>query len=102
MNEKIKEIIHETLKDYTIDKIILFGSRARGDNNEDSDYDVLVSLKENLSRDDRNKLTHKILLNLAKIYVPADVIIRSCDYVEMAKYEIGNVIHYAMEEGFVL
>jgi predicted nucleotidyltransferase len=35
MNGRIKEILQEILKEYTIDKIILFGSRARGDNNAD-------------------------------------------------------------------
>ena len=30
----------------TLDRVVLFGSRARGDANEDSDYDVAVFLKE--------------------------------------------------------
>ena len=29
----------------TLDRVVLFGSRARGDANEDSDYDVAVFLK---------------------------------------------------------
>jgi predicted nucleotidyltransferase len=30
----------------TLDRVVLFGSRARGDASEDSDYDVAVFLKE--------------------------------------------------------
>lgn len=29
-----------------LDRLVLFGSRARGDNDPDSDYDVLVVLKD--------------------------------------------------------
>ena len=41
----INEIIIEKVNP---DKIILFGSRARGDNKLDSDYDILI-LKDNIS-----------------------------------------------------
>ena len=41
----ISEIIIEKVNP---DKIILFGSRARGDNKFDSDYDILI-LKDNIS-----------------------------------------------------
>jgi predicted nucleotidyltransferase len=37
--EKIKNIIVETVHP---DKIILFGSRAKGTNREDSDYDIFI------------------------------------------------------------
>ena len=37
----IKQRLHEVLGD-RIQKIILFGSRSRGDAEEDSDYDVLL------------------------------------------------------------
>jgi len=37
--EKIRDVIVETVHP---DKIILFGSRARGTNREDSDYDVFI------------------------------------------------------------
>lgn len=34
--------IAESAKDHDIEKLILFGSRARGDHNERSDYDIAV------------------------------------------------------------
>ena len=36
----------ETMYGDNIDRIVLFGSRARGDARDDSDYDVAVFLKE--------------------------------------------------------
>jgi len=102
MNDKIKEIIESALKDYAIEKIILFGSRARGVYSEDSDYDILISVKENLTYLKRRELTHKLLEKLADAYIAADVIIRSSEYVEIAQNEIGNVINYAIKEGVTL
>ena len=99
MNGKIKEIIQESLKGYTIDKIILFGSRARGDNEEDSDYDVLVILKEDLEREKLNNLASLIRKSLAELLIPIDILVRSARYVDYMKNKIGNVISYATEEG---
>ena len=38
--------IAESAKDYDIEKLILFGSRARGDHNEKSDYDIAIFSSE--------------------------------------------------------
>jgi len=48
--KKIKGIILNVAKEMNIeiDKIILFGSRARGDYREESDYDILIVTKEKL------------------------------------------------------
>jgi len=99
MNDKIKEIITEALKDYNIEKIILFGSRARGDYYEDSDYDILVILNDELERDKINELSSAIRKNIAELLIPVDILIRSNSYVEYMKNKIGNVIKYATEEG---
>lgn len=36
------EQIIETAKKYDIEKLILFGSRARGDHHDKSDYDIAI------------------------------------------------------------
>ena len=38
----LKDICIEIAKKYNIDSIGLFGSRARGDFNEQSDYDIFI------------------------------------------------------------
>ncbi len=38
----------------TLDRVVLFGSRARGDAREDSDYDVAVFLEGHAGTDGRN------------------------------------------------
>lgn len=52
-------------------KIILFGSRARGDSNPRSDYDILIVAPSTLPRWRR---TPKIYKELMGIRVPIDVI----------------------------
>lgn len=37
-----KELIKNIAKKYNIDSVGIFGSRARGDNRDDSDYDIFV------------------------------------------------------------
>lgn len=49
--EQIREYLtvnkHRLLKKYNLQKIGIFGSRARGDNHELSDVDIVVEFKEN-------------------------------------------------------
>lgn len=42
MNLKHKELIEQISKKYKVDSVGIFGSRARGDFSEDSDYDIFV------------------------------------------------------------
>ena len=79
MSADIKIILSE-LKDHLIKNygdsvkdVVLFGSRARGDSNKFSDYDVLIILRKDYSGKDENKildlcydidLKHDILLDV--------------------------------------
>lgn len=99
MNDKIKEIILTALEGYTIEKIILFGSRARGEYNDDSDYDIYVVMQNDLSRVTRIQLTDKILEQLAESGIWADVIIRSKREVEIYKDQIGAITGDVLREG---
>ena len=63
-------------------KIVLFGSRARGDGDDDSDYDLLVVKDEIKSR---NEETHQISVALMALPIFADVLVRSAE--EDRKYQ---------------
>lgn len=41
--ERVEKGIAKLAEEYDIDKVILFGSRARGDNRERSDIDIAIS-----------------------------------------------------------
>jgi len=94
----IKEVILEAVRknNVKIDKIILFGSRARGDYREDSDYDILVITKEKLDWRIRKKVWLDII---RKIPFRIDLIIIDREtFEERAKY-VGNVLYEAKIEG---
>lgn len=53
--EEIKKITAQVIKNYQPEKIILFGSAARGDLNKDSDVDMLIIKETSEPRIDRIK-----------------------------------------------
>ena len=99
--DEIKESILNTLKEINIPikKIILFGSRARGDYSEFSDYDFLIITEETLSIKEKMKISAIISRALAKLHIAADIIINSEEEVELKKNKIGYVTRYAIKEG---
>ena len=104
MKETIKKAVCEVLaeKGVSVSSIILFGSRARGDADELSDWDLLVVTKEELSREDRRDLSHLLRKKLADMLIPSDVIIRSEREVEARKKVPGSIVRNALKEGIIL
>ncbi len=101
---KIKEIILNAAENHgiEIDRIILFGSRAKGDYKEESDWDILVVTKEKIEKDMFWKFYSEIKRKLAKIKIYGDLIILSKKYYENYKEDVGNISYYATVEGKVL
>ncbi|MCF8363798.1 MAG: nucleotidyltransferase domain-containing protein [Prolixibacteraceae bacterium] len=83
-------------------KVLLFGSRARIDNNLDSDYDFLVITKEKV--DIRKKRTLKSLIRkeLAKYKIPADILIQSEKEINIKKNITGHILKQVLQEGVAL
>jgi len=95
--ETIKKVIEE--KDIAVLKILLFGSRARGDFNVDSDWDFFVVIGDEISREERLDITVEIKRKLAKLRIPNDIIIVSASEVEKRSEDLGDIIYYALKEG---
>jgi uncharacterized protein len=83
-------------------KILLFGSRARKDCSNDSDYDFLIITKETI--DIRRKRTLKSLLRkeLAQLKIPADMLIQSEEEINSKKEITGHILKQVLREGIVL
>ena len=77
-----QEIVRYVRKAANPRKIVLFGSRARGDGDEDSDFDLLVVKDEVKSRSEE---THQINVALMALPIFADVLVRSAE--EDRKYQ---------------
>jgi uncharacterized protein len=81
------------------EKIILFGSYACGDFDEDSDLDFLVILPEVENRFDEMVRLQDVLTPL---HVPTDVMVYSVAEVAERGDLPGSALRWALEEGTVL
>ncbi|ASB48857.1 nucleotidyltransferase domain-containing protein [Alkalitalea saponilacus] len=95
----IRDIVNRILPN---SRILLFGSRARRDNRDDSDYDFLIITKETI--DIRRKRTLKSVLRkeLAQLKIPADILIQSEDEINSKKEITGHIIKHVLREGVTL
>ena len=74
-NEQINDISMKIVENINPEKIILFGSYARGNYNEDSDLDLIIVKKSNLPRHKRGieirRLFYGLLIPMdLKVYTP--------------------------------
>jgi len=81
------------------EKIILFGSRARGQGGPDSDADLLIVM-----RVDGSKRQQAVQMDLALegIGIPIDLIVVTPEEVEKYRGVMGTIIREAVLEGRVL
>jgi len=99
--QKVKQIVSEVIGD-NLAKLILFGSRARQDFQQDSDYDFLVVLKHNLDRSNYLKLYSSLKKILAKNKIPNDFLIHSSDEFNFLSQVPGTTTYNAVLEGVIL
>lgn len=101
MNRGIEEIKKE-LERFSPDKIILFGSRARGDDKENSDYDIMLIFNSALDRSQKLSIAAGARRTLAAKLIDADILVKSNSEFESARYETGSISKQASAEGIVL
>jgi predicted nucleotidyltransferase len=102
--QSIQDTIKTTVRSMLPDaRVLLFGSMARGDANEDSDYDVLVIIPKTIplreKHDWRGKLNGKLVHELQ---APVDVLLNSEEEIVMKKNVHGHIIQTAIEEAVEL
>ncbi len=103
MLEKIKEIILGTAKKYDveIEKIILFGSRAKGDHRENSDWDIMVVTKNKVRNEVEDEFWMEIDKKLVELGIIPELIVVPKEIFEKHKRP-AYVFYYAEKEGIVL
>ena len=81
------------------EKVILFGSYARGDHHPDSDIDLLVIMSHvDLPRAESNRLRRALRGQL----IPVDVIVATTEQVDQYRNTVGFIYQTAMDEGKVI
>lgn len=100
-NPEIKLITECIVREYRPDKIILFGSWARGDADSDSDIDLLVisDREEDLPRYKRGL---DVRLSLSRFRSPKDILFYTHKDVERWRGVPQTLINTVFQEGRVL
>ncbi len=99
VQEKIEEMVRRIVDQFHPEKIILFGSHARGGAGPDSDVDLLVVMRVEGSR--RKKAT-EIDLSLSDRKIPLDLLLVTPEQFDREREMVGTVIRPAVHEGKVL
>ena len=95
----LDEIVRRIVEVAHPEKIILFGSAARGEIGPHSDVDLLV-VKSGVAH--RGQLTGEIYMNLIGVGQAVDVIVATPEDIERYRDSIGLVIRPALREGEVI
>ena len=81
------------------ERIVLFGSRARGDAKEWSDVDLLVVMPDGT---DRRKAAIEMRGVVGDLPVAKDIVVTTPDHIARRGHVIGTVLRPALREGKVL
>ena len=95
----IDGIVERVVKAAQPQKVILFGSAARGDMDRHSDLDFLVIIRDD---EDLNEVEQRIYAGLRDKEVPVDVIIASTSTIARYKHSHALVYKPALREGKVM
>jgi predicted nucleotidyltransferase len=97
--ELLREIVQQILSVTEPEKIILFGSYARGDATEESDIDILIIQHSDLPR---HKRATPIRLALRGLFPSKDIVVYTPEEVEEWKSASTSFIASVLREGRVL
>jgi predicted nucleotidyltransferase len=98
-DSSIKAAVEMLAKAARPERIILFGSHARGDAHEDSDVDLMVIESK---VDDRAAEMVRLRRLLRPLRIPVDVLVFSSDDVSRWGDQPGTVLYWALREGRVV
>ncbi len=95
----LAEMTGQIVRRFNPEKIILFGSQARGDSRPDSDVDLLVILPGKV---DRRRAAVEIRRALAGFPVAKDILVATPEEIERRGHLVGTVLREALRNGRVL
>jgi predicted nucleotidyltransferase len=102
MDKRTTREFRKALKGVDCERVILFGSRARGEADANSDYDILIVQKHSILIQEKMKLSAKLRRRLAQNGIDADIILKSADEVNSHKNRVGSIVRNALAEGVAL
>lgn len=97
--EVLGDLVRRIVEVAQPERIILFGSAARGQMGPDSDIDLLV-VKSGVGH--RRRLAQDIYMNLLGVGAGIDVIVVTPEDIEAQRHSVGSIIGPALDEGRVI
>lgn len=98
-SEILNTIVARIISTSNPSKVILFGSAARGNMTENSDFDLLVVMKNGIHR---RKTAQQIYRNISDIGFASDILVVTEDDVELYREDEASIINPALKEGRIL
>ena len=99
----IERMVRAIVDEVDPEQVILFGSRGRGDERQDSDVDLVVVEAEPFGPErSRHKEMVRLYHAVAGFPVAADVLVFSRDDVDYWRDSLNHVLARALREGKVL
>ena len=95
----IQEITRKIVDAFHPKRVILFGSRARGDYHADSDIDLLVEMESTEKRWQRRVRIGSLFKDR---WWPMDLLVYTPQEIEVRRNSFATVIPYALKEGKIL
>ena len=96
LSRTLEEVVRRIVGVAHPDRIILFGSAARGEMGPDSDIDLLV-IKQGVAH--RGRLAGQIHRALVGVAVAVDVMVATPEDVEYLRDRVGSIMGPALREG---
>ena len=97
--EQINDIVERISRQLAPEKIILFGSHARGDAREDSDIDLLVVAETDLPACDRFPAVRRLLADFPAAF---DVFWKTPEEYRRWRNVVNHVVYFAEKYGKVV
>ncbi len=98
-----RDIIDATVGAIAPERIVVFGSRARGDAGPDSDLDLLVVTRDSFTpQHTRQGELRRIRQALRAFRLPVDVLLYSCDEIDAWRNSPNHVIARSLREGITV
>ena len=98
--DKLSDVVDIIVNKVNPDKIILFGSRARGDFRDDSDYDLLV-LKDNRGKRRFAAEIHSEFCNKG-VMIPVDILVADTEKYSNRLSEMGFIYREINKDGVLI
>jgi predicted nucleotidyltransferase len=96
----LNEIVRRLVETLQPERIYLFGSRARGEARPDSDYDLLVVVKERTG--EGRQMEQRAYGAMWGLHAPVDIVVMTVDYFEWMLGAAASLPATVQREGRLL